>query len=96
MFSIDYVLERNGRNMKKKIGTLISTGSGHLSACMAPLIPVITAGSLVKLIHLLLNMTGILSGSTDTILQVIGDTPFYFLPILVAVTASEHFGANLF
>ena len=82
--------------MKKKIGTLISTGSGHLSACMAPLIPVITAGSLVKLIHLLLNMTGILSGSTDTILQVIGDTPFYFLPILVAITASEHFGANLF
>ncbi|MDO4323891.1 MAG: PTS transporter subunit EIIC [Lachnospiraceae bacterium] len=82
--------------MKNRIGALISAGSGHLSACMAPLIPLITAGSLMKLVCLLLGMTGVLSGSTETILRVIGDTPFYFLPVLVSITAAGHFGADLF
>jgi PTS system beta-glucosides-specific IIC component len=63
---------------------------------MAPLIPVITGGSLMKLACLLLGMTGILSGTTETILTVIGDTPFYFLPVLVAITAAQHFGADMF
>jgi hypothetical protein len=35
--------------MKNKIGGLITAGANHLSACMAPLIPVITGGSLMKL-----------------------------------------------
>ena len=82
--------------MKNRITTLISAGSAHLSACMAPLIPLITAGSLMKLATLLLGMAGVLSGSTETILTVIGDTPFYFLPVLVAITAAKHFGADLF
>lgn len=82
--------------MKQKMNKILTVISDHLSACMAPLIPVIIAGSLMKLICLLLDMGGILSGTTGEILTVIGDAPFYFLPILVAVTAAEHFGADRF
>ncbi len=82
--------------MKQKINGMLTAVSDHLSACMAPLIPVIIAGSLMKLICLLLNMGGILSGTTGEILTVIGDAPFYFLPVLAAVTAAEHFGADRF
>lgn len=82
--------------MKNRVKTLISTGLDHLSACMIPLVPLITAGSLIKLLHLLLGMAGILSGTTDTILQMIGDAPFYFLPVFASITAAKHFGADLF
>lgn len=83
-------------NMKNRIGAVVSTGMNHLAACMAPLIPVIIAGSLLKLSYLILDMTGILSGTTETILAIIGDTPFYFLPVMVSVTAAGHFGADLY
>lgn len=82
--------------MGKKIKNLVAAASDHLSACLSPLIPVITAGSLMKLFCLIMNMTGILPENTQAILEIIGDTPFYFLPVLVSVTAAQHFGANLF
>ena len=84
------------KNMVNRLVQLTAAGSGHLSACMAPLIPVITAGSLIKLLSLILDMAGFLSGTTEKILQVMGDAPFYFLPVLVAVTAADHFGTDRF
>lgn len=82
--------------MGNRIKSLVSAASNHLSACMAPLIPVITAGSLMKLFCLLMDLAKLLPEHTQTILNLIGDTPFYFLPVLVSITAAEHFGANLF
>ena len=82
--------------MKQKINVVLTAVSDHLSSCMEPLIPVIIAGSLMKLVCLILDMAGLLTGTTGTILQIIGDSPFYFLPVLVAVTAAEHFGADRF
>ena len=46
--------------MKQKMNYVLTGISNHLSACMAPLIPVIIAGSMMKLICLILNMAGIL------------------------------------
>lgn len=82
--------------LKTRTNAVLQTVSGHLSACMAPLIPVIIAGSLMKLFCLLVGMTGLLSGTTETILTVIGDTPFYFLPVLVAITAADRFETDRF
>lgn len=50
----------------------------------------------MKLVWLLLDMGGFLRGSTRIILAVMGDTPFYFLPILVSITAAEHFETDRF
>lgn len=82
--------------MKQKANAVLAAISNHLSACMAPLIPVIIAGSLMKLVCLILDMAGILSGTTGVLLEAIGDAPFYFLPVLVAVTAADHFKADRF
>lgn len=82
--------------MKQKISNAVTIISNHLSACMSPLIPVIIGGSLMKLLCLILDLIGLELGTTGMILEMIGDAPFYFLPVMVAVTASEHFKADRF
>lgn len=65
---------------------------------MAPLIPAIIGGSMVKLLAMLLLMTGVVgeTNSTYVLLNTIGDAAFFFLPILVAVSASKKFGTNTY
>ena len=82
--------------MREKINSIVAAGANHLSSCMSPLIPVIIAGSLLKLLHLLLGIAGLAAGPTGELVRIMGDAPFYFLPVLVSVTAAQHFGADLF
>ena len=65
---------------------------------MPPLIPAIIGGSMVKLLAMLLLMTGVVceTNSTYVLLNTIGDAAFFFLPILVAVSASKKFGTNTY
>lgn len=65
---------------------------------MTPLIPAIIGGSMVKLLAMLLLMTGVVgeTNSTHVLLNTIGDAAFFFLPILVAVSASKKFGTNTY
>ncbi|MBM2659111.1 PTS cellobiose/arbutin/salicin transporter subunit IIBC [Staphylococcus pseudoxylosus] len=65
---------------------------------MSPLIPAIIGGSMIKLLVMILNMTGVLSSESSTfnILNTIGDAPFFFLPMLVAVSAARKFNSNVF
>lgn len=65
---------------------------------MKPLIPAIIGGSMVKLLAILLLMTGVVgeTNSTYVLLNTIGDAAFFFLPILVAVSASKKFGTNTY
>ena len=67
--------------------TLRRIGAGILDALigtMSPLIPAIIGGSMVKLLAMILEMSGVLTkGSpTLTILNVIGDGAFFFLPLI--------------
>ena len=52
----------------------------HISECMAPIIPIVLAGGIFKMIVLLLGAFHILSGTTETILSAIATAPFYFMP----------------
>ena len=65
---------------------------------MTPLIPAIIGGSMVKLLAMLLLMTDVVgeTNSTYVLLNTIGDAAFFFLPILVAVSASKKFGTNTY
>lgn len=81
--------------MRAKCKTLIQTAVGHLAACMEPLMPMIIAGSLTKLLCIFIGML-VKTGTTKEILTIIGDAPFYFLPVLVAITASDHFKIDRF
>ena len=80
--------------------TLRRIGAGILDALigtMSPLIPAIIGGSMVKLLAMLLEMSGVLTkGSpTLTILNVIGDGAFFFLPLMVAASAAIKFKTNM-
>lgn len=68
-----------------------------LIGTMSPLIPAIIGGSMVKLLAMILEMSGVLTkGSpTLTILNVIGDGAFFFLPLMVAASAAIKFKTNM-
>lgn len=88
------------RGEKKEPLTLKKVGNNILDAIvgtMSPLIPAIIGGSMVKLLVMLLGMVGVLSadGETYKILNTIGDAAFYFLPVMVAASASKKFNTNI-
>ncbi|MGL5386085.1 MAG: PTS cellobiose/arbutin/salicin transporter subunit IIBC [Enterobacterales bacterium] len=84
---------------KNKI-TLKRIGAGILDALigtMSPLIPAIIGGSMVKLLAMILDMTGVFGKGSSTliILNVIGDGAFFFLPVMVAASAAVKFKTNM-
>lgn len=74
-------------NIKKSLSTVFD----HISECMAPVIPVLLAGGILKMVVLLFSTLHILAGSTQTIVSAIATAPFYFLPVMVAYSAARHF-----
>lgn len=85
---------------RKRRITLKSVGAGILDALvgtMSPLIPAIIGGSMVKLLAMILDMTGVFEKGSSTliILNVIGDGAFFFLPIMVAASAALKFKTNM-
>lgn len=75
-------------------------GSGILDALigtMSPLIPAIIGASMIKLLAMILEMSGILTKGSSTLilLNVIGDGAFFFLPIMVAASAAIKFKTNM-
>lgn len=84
---------------KRKL-TPKSIGMGILDALigtMTPIIPAIIGASMVKLLAMFLEMFGIVdkTSSTFAILNVLGDSAFFFLPIMVAVSAANKFKTNV-
>ena len=69
----------------------ISAVFDHITECMAPIIPIVLAGGILKMIVLLLTSLHILTGTTEVIMSAIATTPFYFLPVFVAYSAAKHF-----
>lgn len=64
-----------------------------ISGCMTPMIPALTAAGMIKVILSLVTTFGILEGTEPTyrILDIIGDSAFYFMPFLLAVNAARRF-----
>ncbi len=77
-------------------GNLLDRFTNFISACMSPLIPALIGGGMIKV--LLIVLTGLnwlaASSQTYTVLSVLGDAPFYFLPIELAITAAKYFRVN--
>ena len=70
-----------------------------VSACVTPLIPIITAAGLVKLIVAVCgpSMLNILSPEPNfmRLLTFVGDAGFYFFPVYVAYGAAKKFNCNV-
>lgn len=77
-----------------KIKRSLSTVFDHISECMAPVIPILLAGGILKMVVLLFSTLHILSGTTEVILSSMATTPFYFLPVIVAYSTARHFDTD--
>lgn len=82
----------NDNIVKKKLG-IFGKIMNVIQECMGPVIPMIMAGGLIKVLVIILVAFNIISDNSDTcvILSAIGDAPYYFLPFEVAVTAAIYF-----
>lgn len=71
-----------------------------ISGCMAQIFPAIIAGGLIKVLLIIFGPTilGVMESTGDTyiILNAFGDAPFYFLPVMIAYTASRKLNCNSF
>lgn len=67
-----------------------------ISGCMSPLIPALLGGGMIKVLLIILPLLGILSenSSTFAVLSFFGDAPFYFMPVMLAFTASQKFSVT--
>lgn len=63
-----------------------------ISGIMTPVIQAIIGAAMIKVLLTLLPMIGVLNTSGDTyqLLTVIGDGAFFFMPVLIAVSASKN------
>ncbi|WP_366248163.1 beta-glucoside-specific PTS transporter subunit IIABC [Terribacillus aidingensis] len=78
---------------KKKIGATILD---FIVGVFQPLVPAIAGGGILKSLLLLLALMGVLETESQTyqILNMVGDAPLYFLPLLVAVTTANKLKVN--
>lgn len=93
--NVDDELPREKLTVKKIVDNVMDT----IGACVAPMLPVITAAGLLKLIVAVIGptMLGILPATSDFIrlLTFVGDAGFYFFPVYVAYSSAKRFGANI-
>lgn len=89
---------QNAGAKEKQPFTLKTFGASLLDAIsgsIAPVIPVILGCGMVKILLILFDMIGISSElPTYQILAVIGDAGYYFLPLLIAYSASKKFNCH--
>ena len=82
---------KTGGAEEKKPNLLIRALS-TLASCVTPYLYAIVAGGMIKGIVSLITAFGVPSGSdVITVLNAVGDAPFYFMPFLVGFAAAKRF-----
>ena len=83
---------------KQEKRNILSMLMDTISGIMTPVIPALIGAAMMKVLLTVLPMLGVLdtSGQTYQILNVIGDGAFFFMPVLIAISASQKFGTNMY
>lgn len=77
-----------------KGGNIVSIILDAISGSMSPVIPAIIGAGMIQVLNIILGWILPAENQTLQLLGVIGNTAFYFLPVLVAYSAGRKFGAN--
>lgn len=87
-----------GDKVDKKKQNALSKLFDFISGIFTPILPAITGAGMIKGIVALLVALGWMGtdNSTYVILSAIGDGAFYFLPIVLAVSAARKLGSNMY
>ncbi len=93
---IDENLDAPVKKEKLTIKSFFSTIADVISSSLIPFIPVLIGAGMIKVLCLLLTTFNIMdaNSSTYTILSIVGDAGFYFLPVFVGKGAAKKFGAD--
>lgn len=78
----------------KKGGNILSLILDAISGSMSPVIPAIIGAGMIQVLNIILGWFIPAESQTMQLMSVIGNTAFYFLPVLVAYSAGRKFGAN--
>lgn len=78
---------------KEKKPNLITQGLNTLASCVTPGLYAIVAGGMIKGIISLLTAIGLFAADSDviTVLNAVGDAPFYFMPFIIGYAAAKRF-----
>lgn len=81
-------------NRKKQ--NIFSSILDVIAGCMAPVIPALIGAAMIKVLLIILPMVGLLSETSQTyqLLTFIGDGAFFFMPVLIGMSAAKKFGTN--
>ncbi|SEN97485.1 beta-glucoside-specific PTS transporter subunit IIABC [Paenibacillus sp. OK076] len=90
------VLEKKKADYSPK--GLFNTFASVIAGIFQPIIPAIAASGMLKALLLLATVTGLMSkeSQTYTVLSVMSDAAFYFLPVLLAYSSANKFKTNPF
>ena len=90
--------QKVAKPQKQEKRNILSMLMDTISGIMTPVIPALIGAAMMKVLLTVLPMLGILdtSGQTYQILNVIGDGAFFFMPVLIAISASQKFGTNMY
>lgn len=85
-------LKSKSKEDKKGFNKVIDTITG----IMTPMIPALTAAGMVKVVLALIDEFNLMTTNSSTykIIDIIGDSAFYFMPILIAINAAKIFRVN--
>ena len=91
---IEENLDKGPRTFKGVLAAIMDSLAGSLT----PTIPALLAASMFKMLVALLgpDMFGVMAADSDlyTLFSLVGDSVFYFFPIMVGYTASRKFGVT--
>lgn len=93
----DFQSDSTPKNEKQKENQgVVSSILDTISGIMSPVIPAIIGAAMIKVLLTVLPMIGILSESSETykLLAAIGDGAFFFMPVLIAMSAAKKFNTN--
>lgn len=82
-----------GDEVQEKKMNLITQGLNTLASCVTPGLYAIVAGGMIKGIISLITAIGLFSSKSDiiTVLNAVGDAPFYFMPFIIGYAAAKRF-----
>lgn len=82
---------------KKEKRSLWDRFLGMISGIFSPILPAVIGGGLTKGVISILTVSNLVSLKSDTatVLNIIGNAAFYFMPILVAYSAAKYFKTDI-
>lgn len=82
---------------KKKFSDYVSNVLTGIAGCVIPLLPLLIGAGMLKVFITLFTNLNIVPGdnATITVLNMVADAAFYFLPVFVGATSARKFGANM-